>query len=168
MSACYRDWVSRIKYVVLDEIHCIGEGDEEARAWERLIQLIRCPFIALSATVGNPGSFHQWLSNAHISGGDSGATRLVAGKPAVEVIHFDERYADLSCYVYVSEAVTQQKLQLPQLENGKTKEGGLVPLNPLVCVTYKQILYEGLTRSFYMPSGDTLKVICKLSVFGIG
>lgn len=38
----------------MDEIHTIGDsiGGE---IWERIILLIQCPFIALSATLGNPG-----------------------------------------------------------------------------------------------------------------
>lgn len=148
MSSRYRSWVARLKYVILDEIHCIGEGNEEGRAWERLIQLIPCPFIALSATVGNPGSFHQWLSNAHISG--EGTMIRQDGKPPVEIITFSERYADLNYYVYVSES-EQKDTEMAG------ERGGLIPLNPLVCVTYKQINYEGIAKDFYLPTGDLLK-----------
>lgn len=46
----FRDFVSHIKYVVLDEVHCIAER-KEGHKWERLIQMLPCPFLAMSATV---------------------------------------------------------------------------------------------------------------------
>lgn len=55
-------WGSRLKYVILDEVHCIGTTTEESSpSWERVICMLHCPFIALSATVGNPNEFHGWL-----------------------------------------------------------------------------------------------------------
>lgn len=42
-------WVRRIKYVVFDEVHCIGDSSEGA-VWERLLTMLQAPFVALSAT----------------------------------------------------------------------------------------------------------------------
>ncbi|KAL9653383.1 hypothetical protein ABK040_002019 [Willaertia magna] len=50
-----------LRYVVFDEIHHIGDESQGA-TWEHCLSLIRCPFIALSATIGNPIHFQQWLS----------------------------------------------------------------------------------------------------------
>lgn len=169
MSPGSRDWVSRMRYVILDEIHCIGEGDEEGRAWERLVQLMPCPFLALSATVGNPESFHHWLGNAHVSGTISRHDK----KPSVEIIQFGERYADLSTCVYSSDLLLDRdevaKLidadKLPQslytIPAGKKHlrfTGGLYSLNPFLCLTYKQVLLNGLSFDFYVPSADLLQV----------
>ncbi|KAL8454837.1 hypothetical protein Emed_000016 [Eimeria media] len=49
-QANHREFCSHIKYVVLDEVHCIAEQEEGPR-WERIIQLLPCPFLAMSATV---------------------------------------------------------------------------------------------------------------------
>ena len=46
----HRDFCSNIKYVILDEVHCIAD-QEEGPKWERIIQLLPCPFLAMSATV---------------------------------------------------------------------------------------------------------------------
>jgi len=55
-------WVSRVKYVIYDEVHSLdGEG---GGPWERLLLGFPAPFLALSATVGNPTAFHSWLCKA--------------------------------------------------------------------------------------------------------
>lgn len=58
-------WAKKIKYVIFDEVHCLkGSLDDTAGVtWERCLLLIRCPFLALSATVRNPKTFHEWLSD---------------------------------------------------------------------------------------------------------
>lgn len=50
----------RIRYVILDEIHCIS-SPEEGKVWEHVLLLLSAPFIALSATVGDPEAFVSWL-----------------------------------------------------------------------------------------------------------
>jgi len=57
------DWASRVRYVVFDEVHNIG-AESRGECWEHIMTLIRCPFLALSATVQNPEDLHEWLQNA--------------------------------------------------------------------------------------------------------
>jgi ATP-dependent RNA helicase DDX60 len=144
MSPYYRDWVSRLRYVILDEVHCIGEGDDEGRAWERLIQLIPCPFIALSATVANPYSFHHWLSIAHKSNTEQ--SLQIPKKKNVNLIFFNERYADLNYYIFGR-------------TDDSSVERNILSLNPIICLTYSQVMIDGITQTFYLPSGDLLNVI---------
>ena len=54
-------WSSRVKRIIFDEVHCIGQA-EDGVVWEQLLLLAPCPIIALSATVGNPEEFNKWLS----------------------------------------------------------------------------------------------------------
>uniref|UniRef100_A0A4W3GM92 DExD/H-box helicase 60 n=1 Tax=Callorhinchus milii TaxID=7868 RepID=A0A4W3GM92_CALMI len=55
-------WVKKIRYVIFDEVHCLG-GEIGAEVWEHLLVMIRCPFLALSATIGNPEDLAQWLQS---------------------------------------------------------------------------------------------------------
>lgn len=56
-------WCQRLKYVIFDEVHCIA-GDLGAVEFERCLLLIRCPFLALSATIRNPRLLQSWLQKA--------------------------------------------------------------------------------------------------------
>jgi superfamily II RNA helicase len=53
-------WRKRLSWIVFDEVHSI-ESDEGA-VWERILPLAPCPFIALSATIGQAQIFQQWLN----------------------------------------------------------------------------------------------------------
>ncbi|XP_050017753.1 probable ATP-dependent RNA helicase DDX60 isoform X3 [Alexandromys fortis] len=55
-----QSWVKRIRYVIFDEVHCLG-GEIGAEIWEHLLVMIRCPFLALSATISNPKHLTEWL-----------------------------------------------------------------------------------------------------------
>ena len=81
------NWTSRIRHIIFDEVHCIGdEGGEE---WEQLILLCQCPFLALSATLGNANHFHSWLSRVEEAKGRK-----------VYLVEHNERYNDLCPWVW--------------------------------------------------------------------
>ncbi|XP_037382592.2 probable ATP-dependent RNA helicase DDX60 [Talpa occidentalis] len=52
-------WVKRMRYVIFDEVHSLG--GEVGEVWEHLLVMIRCPFLALSATISNPDHLTEWL-----------------------------------------------------------------------------------------------------------
>lgn len=81
-------WSSRVKRIIFDEIHSIGQA-EDGIVWEQLLLLAPCPIIALSATVGNPDEFSEWLSSTQRS-----------LKNDLRVIIHPHRYSDLRKYVY--------------------------------------------------------------------
>ncbi|KAI1263662.1 P-loop containing nucleoside triphosphate hydrolase protein [Xylariaceae sp. FL1019] len=78
----------RVKRIVFDEVHCIGQSDEGV-IWEQLLLLAPCPIIALSATVGNPGEFMTWLKDIQKAKGLE-----------MEMIVHDARYSDLRHFIY--------------------------------------------------------------------
>ena len=83
------EWVATIRYVIFDEVHLIGS--EEGLIWERCIQICQhAPFLALSATVGNAESFHDWLARC----------QAYHQRP-VHLIQHTQRWADLEKYAYV-------------------------------------------------------------------
>ncbi|KAK2115069.1 putative ATP-dependent RNA helicase ddx60 [Saguinus oedipus] len=57
-----QNWVKKIRYVIFDEVHCLG-GEIGAEIWEHLLVMIRCPFLALSATISNPEHLTEWLQS---------------------------------------------------------------------------------------------------------
>ncbi|XP_015423966.1 PREDICTED: probable ATP-dependent RNA helicase DDX60 [Myotis davidii] len=60
LSPRNQKWVKRMRYVIFDEVHCLG-GEIGAEVWEHLLVMIRCPFLALSATISNPEHLTEWL-----------------------------------------------------------------------------------------------------------
>lgn len=82
-------WSYRIKRIIFDEVHCIGQADD-GLIWEQLLLQAPCPIIALSATVGNPKEFSDWL----------GSTQAANGHELVTVEH-QHRYSDLRKFIYV-------------------------------------------------------------------
>ena len=83
-----KSWSPRVKYIILDEIHSIGQA-EDGVVWEQLLLLAPCPIIALSATVGNPEDFNSWLT----------ATQQSSGFEMSMITH-QHRYSDLRKFVF--------------------------------------------------------------------
>ncbi|KAK5110672.1 hypothetical protein LTR85_000754 [Meristemomyces frigidus] len=82
-------WSSRVKRIIFDEVHSIGQA-EDGVVWEQLLLMAPCPIIALSATVGNPQEFGDWLTD----------TQKAIGINLITVQH-PYRYSDLRKYYYV-------------------------------------------------------------------
>ena len=51
-------WTPRIRRIILDEIHSIGQ-QEGGAVWEQLLLLAPCPIIGLSATIGKADVFNE-------------------------------------------------------------------------------------------------------------
>ncbi|CDJ41656.1 DEAD/DEAH box helicase, putative [Eimeria tenella] len=87
----HRAFCSNLKYVILDEVHIISEELEGPKV-ERIIQMLPCPFLAMSATVGNPDSFVGWL-------------RRCAPRGDVRLVCHKERFSDLHMHLYLQDKV---------------------------------------------------------------
>eukprot|EP00434_Breviolum_minutum_P001100 symbB.v1.2.000962.t2/scaffold39.1/size394969/6 len=137
LSAEYQDWVSQLRYVIFDEVHCIGE-QEGGEQWEHCMQLIPCPFIALSATVADPSFFHGWLSRVN--------TKKDMSK--VSIVEHKERWNDLYKYVW---------------HNGEMR-----PLHPFCCLVESSVRRNGMSadltlvpREMVQLHQDVTKIIGK-------
>ncbi|KAM5193196.1 putative ATP-dependent RNA helicase DDX60 isoform 2-T2 [Mantella aurantiaca] len=111
-----QDWVKKIKYLIFDEVHCLG-GEIGAEVWEHLLVMIRCPFLALSATISNPEHLTEWLQTVkkYWQKNDEKETSLVTNPPQkgrrnkqiktekksyrVRIVRHDKRYNDLETYI---------------------------------------------------------------------
>ncbi|XP_006896731.1 PREDICTED: probable ATP-dependent RNA helicase DDX60-like [Elephantulus edwardii] len=118
LSPHRQNWVKRIRYVIFDEVHCLG-GEIGAEVWEHLLVMIRCPFLALSATISNPEDLTEWLkqikrywqdveSAMENSNSSSNASKVLKKQKdksiqkssyCVRLVLYKERYNDLEKYV---------------------------------------------------------------------
>jgi superfamily II RNA helicase len=81
-------WSERVKWIIFDEVHCIGQADD-GLVWEQLLLLAPCPIIALSATIGNPQEFNDWLTSTQRAIGND-----------LEMVQHPHRYSDLRKFLY--------------------------------------------------------------------
>uniref|UniRef100_A0A7S1KNE6 RNA helicase n=1 Tax=Percolomonas cosmopolitus TaxID=63605 RepID=A0A7S1KNE6_9EUKA len=91
MDPTKTEWKRRLRYVILDEIHTINEQGGEV--WEHLLLMLNCPFLALSATLGDPQKFVNWLSHTSSKG--------AGGHGSVHLVEHKERPCPLEYSVYV-------------------------------------------------------------------
>ncbi|XP_067006515.2 probable ATP-dependent RNA helicase DDX60 isoform X2 [Anabrus simplex] len=96
-------WVRKLRYVIFDEIHCLA-GQAGGISWETCILMMRCPFLALSATVGNPERFHAWLQDAeNFKRERDRLDKCERSSYKVHLVVHSERHSDLKKYIYTSE-----------------------------------------------------------------
>lgn len=118
-------WATRVKRIIFDEVHCIGQA-EDGVVWEQLLLLAPCPVIALSATVGNPDVFSEWLSTTEKAMGID-----------FEMVRHPYRYSDLRKFYYnpprkfLFDGLGQKK-GLPTL--GLDGTTGFEYLHPVACL----------------------------------
>ncbi|VUC37465.1 unnamed protein product [Clonostachys rosea] len=124
-----RAWSKRVKRIIFDEVHCIGQN-EDGVIWEQLLLLAPCPIIALSATIGNPGEFQDWLQ----------ATQVKKGRNMRLVVH-DVRYSDLRKFIYepfrdfTFQGLRKiQKLPVPGLDEGPQLCQNLKFIHPIAAL----------------------------------
>ena len=102
LSPRRHDWVKSLRYVIFDEIHCLA-GHIGGFSWECCLLLIRCPFLALSATVENPKSLHKWLQNMQ-SFKEKQDIAKSCENPSdmykVNLVVYKDRHSDLRKFVY--------------------------------------------------------------------
>jgi superfamily II RNA helicase len=110
------DWSNRIRRIIFDEVHCIGQADDGV-VWEQLLLLAPCPIIALSATIANPNEFKAWLEQSQNAKGFE-----------LEMIVHSSRYSDLRKFIHdPTPAVAEftglepvERLPLPGLDSEPT------------------------------------------------
>lgn len=124
-----KSWSTRIKRLVLDEIHSIGQADDGV-VWEQLLLLAPCPIIALSATVGNPEQFRDWIASTQKARGID-----------VTLIQHHTRYSDLRKYTYAPPEFSDFKGlgTAPELGCALGLDGlsGLTFIHPIACLIDK-------------------------------
>ncbi|KAJ7511822.1 hypothetical protein B0H11DRAFT_2268815 [Mycena galericulata] len=83
-----RVWTPRVKSIILDEIHTIGQ-QEGGSVWEEIILMAPCPIIGLSATIGFHEDFSLWLESVQKAHGFK-----------YELVRHPHRYSHLRKFFY--------------------------------------------------------------------
>eukprot|EP01116_Phalansterium_solitarium_P013512 TRINITY_DN30896_c0_g1_i1.p1 TRINITY_DN30896_c0_g1~~TRINITY_DN30896_c0_g1_i1.p1 ORF type:complete len:1741 (-),score=432.81 TRINITY_DN30896_c0_g1_i1:116-5338(-) len=137
-------WGSRIKYVIFDEVHCIGDMDG-GEVWEHLLLLTACPFIALSATIGNPVEFHQWLQKAQGLRGHN-----------VRLVQHAKRWSDLQKHVFFAEDKVDSG---SALNDGRPPSGVAIKLlHPASVLQAALLKNQGITTDLAFTPGDCIEL----------
>mmetsp|Transcript_70413 Transcript_70413/g.168645 ORF Transcript_70413/g.168645 Transcript_70413/m.168645 type:complete len:1423 (-) Transcript_70413:98-4366(-) len=121
------DWVKRLRWVIFDECHCIGDRGDGTQ-WERIMQLIPCPFIALSATVADESHYHEWLN----------AVAKTKQHPKVNLVKHTERWNDLYKHIFA--------------------RGQLRPLHPFCCLLEQGVLKAGLSADLSLTPQEMVQL----------
>ncbi|KAK2606810.1 hypothetical protein N8I77_005536 [Diaporthe amygdali] len=119
-------WSRRVKRIIFDEVHSIGQA-EDGVVWEQLLLLAPCPIIALSATVGNPLEFRQWLES----------TAKAKGYEFETVVH-QTRYSDLRKFLWqpskdytLDYQEPVERLPVPGLDDNSSTASRFHPIHPV-------------------------------------
>ncbi|PQE30888.1 DEAD DEAH box helicase protein [Rutstroemia sp. NJR-2017a WRK4] len=120
-SSNARSWAPRVKRIIFDEVHSIGQA-EDGVVWEQLLLLAQCPIIALSATVGNPEEFNDWLAE----------TQKASGHEIVMIKH-SARYSDLRKHMFKAPKSFEFKGLGDSYSSGLGLDGleGFEPFHPI-------------------------------------
>lgn len=146
------------QYVIFDEVHSIGT--EDGAVWERLIQMVDAPFLALSATVGGPESFQSWLQ------------RVSAGRRQVELVVESKRWVEPQMYLYAPSCPAEElgvdpsnllnpTRLLPEQRNREAAE--LVPLHTLACCSIDDFVWLFDRGQLSLTSRETLELFHAMS-----
>jgi superfamily II RNA helicase len=129
-------WSLRVKRIIFDEVHCIGQA-EDGIIWEQLLLLAPCPIIALSATVGNPEELRDWLAKSEARKGCR-----------MKMIVHDVRYSDLRKFIYepperfvFRELSKPSRLPVPGLDEGNGVSPSFKFVHPVVALKDRQVYY---------------------------
>lgn len=65
-----QEWANNLLYAIFDEVQCVAPTslDDQAglsECYSKVLALINCPFLALSATISNPEQLCSWLESIH-------------------------------------------------------------------------------------------------------
>lgn len=130
---------SELDYIILDEIHMMGESNEymtsEMEILAKIFYKKNINFAALSATIGNVNDLHNWFTQISEPGKD------------IEVIECNERFFNLESFYY------------------KPKEG-FIKIHPLAPITIDEFRDRSiLNKDLYPVPNDIWKLYEKLVEF---
>jgi len=176
MSPQHQEWAKTLQFVIFDEIHCISD-EEGGEVWEHLLLMLRCPFLALSATVGNPEEFANWLKGAKQLQYEQDKRNGCASKPHkydVSLIVHKERHADLRSHIFIPDQknaidlsdgvlVNRRGISEEHLENARKHANTHVEeLHPASALTSHVLRNHGFPSELSFEPRDSLTLFDKM------
>ncbi|THU98274.1 P-loop containing nucleoside triphosphate hydrolase protein [Dendrothele bispora CBS 962.96] len=135
-----KHWTPKLKWICLDEIHCIGQ-QEGGTVWEQLILMAPCPIIGLSATVGDPLGFSNWLRSVQTAHGYD-----------YEFVQHPHRYSHLRKFFYLLRGEEDEVQPFTDLSSHQ-ETGRLSFLHPVTTLTFGA---RSLPADLALEARDTL------------
>lgn len=129
-------WTKLVKYVILDEVQTINDP-EMAESIEKIIHVINCPILILSATIGNLDEFYLWLKDIQESKG------LTINK----IVH-GERFCDLKKYLFV-----------PKKNSEKST---LLAVHEMFGYSKKKFIEKQLSQDFHLMASEIVEILSSL------
>ncbi|GAA5825082.1 hypothetical protein JCM11251_006092 [Rhodosporidiobolus azoricus] len=114
-------WTPRIRRVIVDEIHAVAE--EGSGMWEQVLLMNPAPIIGLSATVGAPERFSNWLESVE--------TRC--NRKYALVIHH-HRYNALRKFAYAPRIAKFPVKEIGPLDEYRAKPDIFHPVHPVAAL----------------------------------
>ncbi|CAH3109024.1 unnamed protein product [Pocillopora meandrina] len=151
LSPHRQHWTKNVKYVIFDEVHCIG-SETGAEVWEHLLLMIRCPFLALSATIGNPEDLRRWLQAAQDfrEKQDRKNNENLRKSYRIRLVKFEERYSDLEKSIFLPSPNNE--------EHHVYSDEEFVRLHPCAQLGYKQLLENGFPGDMALTPKESLQL----------
>lgn len=148
LSADCFAWSKKIKYVIFDEIHCVG-GENGGEVWEHLLTLISSPFLALSATIKNPDGLHRWLQGAQDYQRKSKGMFFRKREDSSYIVNkvvVKDRHSDLENYMYNPKGKSLDRLHpYSVIHHSRIEKEGIpqhISLSPYECLQLFKALCE--------------------------
>ncbi|PFX17719.1 putative ATP-dependent RNA helicase DDX60 [Stylophora pistillata] len=162
LSPRRQDWTKNVKYVIFDEVHCLGQ-EIGAEVWEHLLLLIRCPFLALSATIGNPNDLMEWLQAAQDFREQQDKLQNVKLRASykIRLVTCPERYSDLEKSIYLPSPSNGEFSSESQKYEGTYDLKGteeFVRLHPCAQLGFKQLRENSFPGDMALTPRETLQL----------
>ncbi|XP_041483940.1 probable ATP-dependent RNA helicase DDX60 isoform X2 [Lytechinus variegatus] len=172
LSPCRQEWSKKIKYVIFDEVHCLG-GEIGAEVWEHLLVTIKCPFLALSATIRSPEDIRGWLQASQDfkrlqaeeiqkqqQQGSKKKNKKQPGlkvdnKYKVELVVWKERHSDLEKYVYLPYPRKPDEVIMPK-DHTLLDTSQFVAMHPVGVLSLKKLKTHGLPADLSLSPRETV------------
>jgi superfamily II RNA helicase len=143
------NWVKNLHYVIFDEIHCLA-GQAGGFSWECCLLLIRCPFLALSATVEDPESLHDWLQSMQSFKQEQDIANSCENPSdfyKVNLVVYRDRHADLKKSVYCEDGQFCHIHPYAYLDRSVIKAEGQVPQSITLSSDEVHELYNAMSSA---------------------